>query len=42
MCEWDIKTNPRPQKFYRAGTAPPGLKFLDPPLAPEYNRVNIY
>ena len=32
MCEMDIKTNARLQEFYRAGTAPPVLKFLDPPL----------
>ena len=25
------KTIPRPKKFYRAGTAPPVLKFQDPP-----------
>ena len=27
-----IKTIFRPQELYRAGTAPPVLKFLDPPL----------
>ena len=27
MCEGDIKTNPRPNKFYRAGTAPPGFEI---------------
>ena len=27
-----IKTIFRPQKLHRAGTAPPILKFLDPPL----------
>ena len=26
MCEGVIKTNPRPQEFYRAGTAPPGFE----------------
>ena len=32
-CVWrDIKTIPRSQEFYRAGNAPPVLKFLDPPL----------
>ena len=34
MCEGGIKTNLRPKEFYRAGTAPPILKFLDPPLHP--------
>ena len=28
-----IKTISRPQKLYRAGTAPPVYKFLDPPLS---------
>ena len=27
MCEGDIKTNPRPQEFYRAGTAPLGFEI---------------
>ena len=27
MCERDIKTNARPQEFYRAGTAPPGFEI---------------
>ena len=27
------KQSPKPQEFYRAGTAPPVLKFLDPPLS---------
>ena len=27
MYEGDIKTNPGPQEFYRAGTAPPGFKI---------------
>ena len=46
MCERDIKTNARPQEFYRAGTAPPVLKFLDPPLMFHrlftYHRSNPY
>ena len=27
MCEGDIQTNPRPQEFYRAGTAAPGFEI---------------
>ena len=29
---WGIKTISRPLNIYRAGTAPPVYKFLDPPL----------
>ena len=40
MCEWDIKTIPRPQEFYRASEPRPVLKFLDPPLL-DFKRLDF-
>lgn len=34
-----IKIIPRPQEFYRAGTALPVLNFLEPPLNAEIGKV---
>ena len=37
MCEGDIKTNLRPQEFYRAGTATPGFEFSGSATVCEWN-----
>ena len=37
-----IKTIPRPQGFYSAGTPPPVLKFLDPPLKFDLRWILFY
>ena len=47
MSEGGIKTKPRPQEFYRAGTAPPGFEIPGSatgpvPMGPVFNLLGVF